>query len=89
MSGWATPSIDALAKKPLFEKAARALATEDRGHDDDYFLYDEDVEIVLRETGAAAVIKDLMAEMRAADLPCGSKAYLAASEFLRGIGDQT
>lgn len=38
------------------------------------------------DTGATEVIKELMAEFRAADLPYGSKAYLRANEYLRGIG---
>jgi hypothetical protein len=57
VNGYATPYIEALANRPPIEKAARALAEADRGCDDDYWLYDEDVEIVLRETGAMSIIE--------------------------------
>jgi hypothetical protein len=56
VSGYATPYIESIAKRPPIEKASRALAIADRGHDDDYWLYADDVEIVLRETGALDVI---------------------------------
>lgn len=61
--GYASDAIYALANRPMTEKAARALATADRGHDDDYWLYDEEVAIVLRETGAIEIIKALLDTM--------------------------
>lgn len=62
---YANPYIEALAKYPLAEKAARALATEGRGHDDEYWMYDNDVRIVLRETGALDIIREMVDAARA------------------------